>query len=85
MASIFAPQSTLDPKKIFSTQPQVSTSVPKYDQDRFQVVNLSAHSLTEDQIRVLSLGLAFCPTQEVDSFEVIKDVQLFGRILMYNV
>lgn len=34
-----------------------------------------------DQTQVFSLGLTFCPDQEVDAFKLIKDVNLFARKL----
>lgn len=54
-------------------------------QDRLQVITLSSYSLTEDQIQILSLGLTFCPDQEVDAIEVIKGVNLFARKLMFKI
>lgn len=34
------------------------------------------------KIQVLQQGFNFCPTHNIDEFEVIKDLQLFGRRLL---
>ena len=54
-------------------------------QGNFQVVNLSSCELSVDQISVLELGLSFCPTQNIDAFELIKDINLFSRKLMLKI
>lgn len=62
-----------------------TSSLQANNQSGFQVVNLLSCSLTDDQIRVFSLGLSFCQEQEVDSFEIIKDINLFAQKLMFKV
>lgn len=49
------------------------------------MINLSSVSLTPDQISVLELGLFFCPTQKVDQFKLIKDLNLFARKLLLRI
>lgn len=34
---------------------------------------------------MLSLGLTFCPTQKIDQFKLIKDINLFSRKLLFKV
>lgn len=34
---------------------------------------------------MLKLGLTFCPDENADKFELIKDLHLFARCLMYKV
>lgn len=46
------------------------------DQTKFEVINLSTYPLTTEQIQVLSLGLPFCPTQKIDQFELIKNLNI---------
>lgn len=48
------------------------------------VINLSSHKLTTTEQEVLSLGLSFCPNRSLDSFETIKDINLFARKLLLN-
>lgn len=50
--------------------------------DDLNVVNLSSYQLSEIEYSVLSKGLSFCPSQNLNKFEVIKDVQLFARNLI---
>lgn len=45
------------------------------------VMNLSSYRLSEDESRVLSLGLSFCPNQSTDKFGVITDLNLFAKKL----
>lgn len=49
------------------------------------VINLSSYNLSEDEIKVLSLGLNFCTEQHIDTFEVVKDLNLFSRNLLLKV
>ncbi|XP_073404120.1 uncharacterized protein [Dendrobates tinctorius] len=44
-----------------------------------EVINLSTHSLTKNQLEVLSLGLNFVPTNDFNFFSAMKDIQLFLR------
>ena len=46
-----------------------------------KVLNLSDIVLTEGQIRILSLGLSFCPTPKSDIYEAEKDIYHFSRKL----
>lgn len=43
---------------------------------------LSSYTLSSLQVQVLARGLSFCPNQDIDQFEVIKDLQLFTRKLI---
>ncbi|CAJ0936767.1 unnamed protein product [Ranitomeya imitator] len=47
-----------------------------------QVLNLSTHTLSEDQLHVLSRGLTFSPTNSFDYFSALKDLHLFSRKLI---
>ncbi|XP_077118764.1 uncharacterized protein LOC143774874 [Ranitomeya variabilis] len=47
-----------------------------------EVINLSSHTLTGDQITVLQKGLTFSPTNNFDVFTATKDVYLFARKLI---
>lgn len=38
------------------------------------VVNLYSCTLSEAEISVLARGLSFCPNQDLDQFEVTKDI-----------
>lgn len=42
-----------------------------------KMINLSMHILTTAEEEILSLGLTFCPTQELDHFEISKGLHLF--------
>ncbi|XP_073491307.1 uncharacterized protein [Aquarana catesbeiana] len=55
------------------------------NRDKFDIINLSSHPLTEDETTLLELGLTFCPDEEANKFELIKDLHLFARHLMYKV
>lgn len=46
------------------------------------VINLSSYKLSLVETQVLARGLSFCPNQNLDKFEVIKDLQLFARKLI---
>lgn len=48
------------------------------------IINLSSHTLTEAEKEVLSLGLSFCPSRSLDNFEVVKDIFLFARKLLFK-
>lgn len=50
-----------------------------------EVVNLSSHQLSDKEILVLQKGLLFCPDQNLDIFECVKDVNLFARKLLMKV
>lgn len=47
--------------------------------DNMDIINLSNHVLSNKERRLLSKGLSFCPDSNLDSFEAIKDVNLFAR------
>lgn len=47
-----------------------------------KVINLSSHSLSLEETQVLSLGLSFYPTAEIDRVTVIKDLNLFARKIL---
>lgn len=46
------------------------------------VVNVSTYFLSDLESQVLSRGLSFCPNQNINKFEAIKDLQLFARKLI---
>jgi hypothetical protein len=49
------------------------------------VMNLSSHTLTEDETKVLSRGLTFCPTPgEPDIRQVLKDFEKLARTMRYR-
>lgn len=48
-------------------------------------MNLSSVDLTADQVQVLKLGLTFCPSTDLDRFQLIKDIHLFARRLLFKV
>lgn len=52
--------------------------------NQFNVVNLSSHLLTEAEESVLALGLSFCPQQNVNTYELVKDIRLFIRKLLFK-
>lgn len=43
------------------------------------IVNLSSPILSLDEVQVLHKGLSFCPNENLDKFEFVKDLQLFAR------
>lgn len=45
------------------------------------VINLSQQPLTNAEKEILGKGLSFCPSEDIDKFEAIKDIQLFARKL----
>lgn len=51
--------------------------------DEMQIINLSSYPLSGDQKHVLQLSLSFCPYQNINKFEDIKDVNLFAESLCY--
>lgn len=50
-----------------------------------EIVNLSFVSLTDEQTHVLKLGLTFCPSTDLDRFQLIKDIHLFARRLLFKI
>lgn len=60
-----------------------STMVENWE--TFDIINLSSHPLSGDESEVLHLGLTFSPDEEADRFQLIKDLHLFARRLMYKV
>lgn len=50
--------------------------------DGLNIINLSDYKLSDDEIAILSKGLTFCPSSNIDTFEVIKDLHLFARKLI---
>ncbi|KAM4045380.1 uncharacterized protein ACNLHF_009208 [Anomaloglossus baeobatrachus] len=50
--------------------------------NRLQVINLSSHVLSNDQLEVLSRGLTFSPVNNFDFFTALKDTHLFARKLI---
>lgn len=41
------------------------------------IINLSSHHLSKEEVSVLKKGLNFCPSQNLDKFEIYKDLQIF--------
>lgn len=52
--------------------------------NKLEVITLSQHHLSQDEISVLELGLRFCPTQRGDKFELAKDMMLFAKKNYYS-
>lgn len=50
-----------------------------------EIINLSSVSLTDDQIYVLKLRLTFWPSTNIDRFQLVKDIHLFARRLLFKV
>lgn len=46
------------------------------------IINLSSHVLTTDEISLLSKGLTFCPNKITNKFEVINYLHLYTRKLL---
>lgn len=55
------------------------------NRNELDIINLSSHPLSQDEDRVLKLSLTFCPDENADKFELIKDLHVFARHLMYKV
>lgn len=49
----------------------------QYNTD-LNIVNLSSYKLTRDETTVLKRGLRFCPNENLDKFELTKDLQIFA-------
>lgn len=62
---------------------QQSSCSPVVDsQITLNIVNLSSYTLSSEEAQVLHKGLGFCPNENVDKFEFVKDLQLFARKLI---
>lgn len=61
-------------------QPRLACIEKQIDDDKLQVINLSSQALSETEKKVLGLGL----TNKTDSFEVVKDLNLFACRLTYK-
>lgn len=46
------------------------------------IINLSDYQLSVDEMALLSKGLTFCPSSNMDTFETIKDLHLFAHKLI---
>lgn len=46
------------------------------------IINLSSHTLSLEEAQILHKGLGFCPNDNVDKLEFIKDLQFFARRLI---
>lgn len=46
------------------------------------IINLSSYNLSVEERLLLSKGLSFCPNSNLDTFESIKDLNLFARKLL---
>lgn len=46
------------------------------------IINLSSYRLSDEERILLSKGLSFCPNSNLDTLEVIKDLNLFARKLL---
>lgn len=49
------------------------------------MLNLSSVPLTEEQVYVFKLGLTFCPSTDIDRFQLIKNLHFIARRLMFKV
>lgn len=50
--------------------------------DGLNIINLSDYVLSGDEAAILSKDLTLCPSSNMDTFEVIKDLHLFARKLI---
>ncbi|XP_077344465.1 uncharacterized protein LOC143988608 [Lithobates pipiens] len=53
--------------------------------NELSIINLSSQRLSEPELEVLKLGLTFCPDSNTTKFQLIKDLHLFARRLLYRV
>ncbi|XP_073474119.1 uncharacterized protein [Aquarana catesbeiana] len=72
--------SNIGVQKSYKSRPGESQT----SESQFEVINLSSYPHSVEQISVLNLGLTFCPMHKVDQFELIKDLNLFSRKLMFK-
>lgn len=49
------------------------------------IINLLSKILTHSELEVLSLGLDFCPSMDLNRFDFIKDLNLFTSTLCLKV
>lgn len=48
------------------------------------IIYLTPHNFSQDDLELLHYGLSFCPTSQVDKYDTIKDLYLFSRKLTYK-
>lgn len=48
------------------------------------ILNLTPYQFSLQELEVLRFGLSFCPSMNMDKYEVIKDIYLFVRNLTYK-
>lgn len=53
-------------------------------ENELQVINLSSHIFSDNDISVLRKGLTFSPSAAYDTFTAIKDLHLFARKLLFK-
>lgn len=51
----------------------------QHNKKDLNIINLSSHILTKDEITVLKKDLSFCPNENLEKFELTKDLQLFAQ------
>ncbi|XP_069599809.1 uncharacterized protein [Ranitomeya imitator] len=79
------PSLVSDLQEITETQQEeVASGTVTNDTGNLQIINLSSYILTDEEIRVLALGLSFSPMNRLDKFTLIKDVYLFCRKLVFK-
>lgn len=52
------------------------------DEEDLAVINLSDYTLNSHEISLLKKGLSLCLPQQIDTFEIKKDLNLFSRKLL---
>ncbi|CAJ0960947.1 unnamed protein product [Ranitomeya imitator] len=66
-----------------STRPTHDPEVPGRSPN--SVINISDYSLSPLELKVLNMGLSFCPTPRWDSFQLERDLQRFYRSIRLKV
>lgn len=51
---------------------------------RLEIIDLSSYSLSQAEKEVLQLGISFCPSSTLNTFDIINDLYLFARKLTYT-
>ncbi|XP_077135735.1 uncharacterized protein LOC143793041 [Ranitomeya variabilis] len=61
---------------------KINSGMSADSQGGLQVVNLSSYKLTDFQLKLLSKGFSFSPTNSFHFFTAVKDLHLFSRKLL---
>lgn len=79
---MFTKQSTLDPHVNQSGTPTQNFPLPTLH--LLDILNLTPYQFSEHELHVLKYGLSFCPLQDLDKYEAIKDIYMFMRNLTFK-